>query len=75
MMDYPSYTQLELRVLTGELVVLNAAAAVLLRSGRLAEALAVYRDAEDRGEEDQNLASAVWDDRGNFPEADLEPRR
>ncbi|CAL1169649.1 unnamed protein product [Cladocopium goreaui] len=49
------------------LVVLNAAAKVLFHCGRLSEALALYRDAEDQG-----LASAEWLNTGRFPEADLD---
>eukprot|EP00435_Cladocopium_sp_Y103_P013800 s301_g3.t1 len=50
------------------LVVLNAAAKVLFHCGRVSEALALYRDAEDQG-----LASAEWLNTGRgFPEADLD---
>ncbi|CAK9101321.1 Pentatricopeptide repeat-containing protein [Durusdinium trenchii] len=48
------------------LVALNAAASALLNCGRLAEALALYREAEDNG------LNAQWLDTGRFPSADLD---
>eukprot|EP00434_Breviolum_minutum_P000164 symbB.v1.2.000139.t1/scaffold16.1/size461936/13 len=48
-------------------VVLNAVAKVLLCSGRMPEALAFYRDAEDQGH-----ATAEYLESGRFPTADLD---